>query len=369
MMQARFNPYFDPAATFPKPDPAVLRFHRSLAGYDPTPLHSLGGLARELGVANIFLKDESQRFGLKAFKAMGAAWAVHRFLERANSQPVTFASATDGNHGRALAWAASRSNQQAVIYIPHHAVPARVQAIHGEGAEVRVVDGSFDDAVRQCAEDSRREGFQVISDTAYPGYMEIPAWVIEGYSTIFIEIEDQIGRAPDVVIVQAGVGGLAAAVVRHYRQDGRPDRPAIVCVQPVVADGLIESVTSEGGEARPAKGNLETIMSGLSCAMPSLVAWPILRSAATMFMSIEDRFAVEAVRRLYDPTGGDARVVAGEAGAAGLAGLLALMREPVFGEAKEKLRLTENACVLVINSEGDTDPVNFRKIIDGQSGL
>jgi diaminopropionate ammonia-lyase len=158
-------------------------------------------------------------------------------------------------------------------------------------------------------------------------------------------------------------------VARHYRQERRPDRPAIVCVQPVVADGLIESVTSVGGEARPAKGNLDTIMSGLSCAMPSLVAWPILRRAATMFMSIEDRFAVEAVQRLYDPTGGDPRVVAGEAGAAGLAGLLALMGEPAFGEAKEKLGLAENACVLLINSEGDTDPVNFRKIIDGQSGL
>jgi diaminopropionate ammonia-lyase len=199
--------------------------------------------------------------------------------------------------------------------------------------------------------------------------MEIPAWVIEGYSTIFSEIEDQIGRAPDVVMIQAGVGGLAAAVARHFRQDGRSNRPAIVCVQPVVADGLIESVTSEGGEARPAKGNLETIMSGLSCAMPSLAAWPILRSTATMFLSIEDRFAVEAVRRLYHPAAGDPRVVAGEAGAAGLAGLLALMREPVFAAAKEKLRLAENACVLLINSEVDTDPVNFRKIIDGQSGL
>src|SRR6185503_8143370 len=158
--------------------------------------------------------------------------------ERANSQPVTFASATDGNHGRALAGAARRSGQRAVIYIPRHAVPARVQAIHGEGAEVRVVDGSYDDAVRQCAEDSRSEGFQVISDTAYPGYMEIPAWVMEGYSTMFVEIEAR----PDIVIIQAGVGGLAAAAVQHFFG------ARLVCVQPSEADGLLESVSSENGE-------------------------------------------------------------------------------------------------------------------------
>jgi diaminopropionate ammonia-lyase len=367
MMRARFNPFFDRAASFPKPDPAVLRFHRSLGGYQPTSLRALSGLARELGLANVLVKDESRRFGLNSFKAVGATWAVHRFLERAGPGQFTLASATDGNHGRALAWAARQANQRAVIYVPHHTVAARIEAIRREGAEVIVVDGTFDDAVLRADKENRVKGRQVISDTAYPGYMEIPEWVIEGYSTIFHEIEVEIDRPPDVVIVQAGVGGLAAAAVRHFFQAGRQYRPALVCVQAVEADGLVESASSSDGEAHASRGSLQTIMSGLSCAMPSLVAWPILRSGVTLFLSVEDRFAEEAMRRLYFPVDVVPRVVAGEAGAAGLAGLLALMREPVFGAAKEKLGLSEKTSVLVINSEGDTDPANFRRIIEGRS--
>jgi diaminopropionate ammonia-lyase len=346
-MRAAFNRFLERDARFPTPDPAVLRFHKSLPGYQPTPLHSLPRLARELGVGGLLVKDESARFGLKAFKALGASWAVHRFLERHRRARVTFASATDGNHGRAVAWSARLTGNRAVIYVPRQTVRARIDAIRGEGAEVIVVDGTYDDAVRRADHDSRLNGWQVISDTAYPGYMEIPAWVMEGYSTIFAEIEVR----PNIIIVQAGVGGLAAAAVRHFTGAG------LVCVQPSDADGLLESVSSENGEPRSTLKTQRTIMAGLACGMPSLLAWPVLKRGVRLFMSVDDRFAVEAMRQLHP------RIISGETGAAGLAGLIAICREPEFAQSKEKLGLSGESSVLVINTEGDTDPENYRAIV------
>ena len=346
-MRAVFNPFLERDARFPKPDPAVVRFHESLPGYMPTPLYSLSGLARELGVGSLLVKDESARFGLNAFKALGASWAVHRFLERDGRAGVTFASATDGNHGRAVAWAARLTGHRAVIYVPRHTVRARIDAIRGEGAEVIVVDGTYDDAVHRADHDSRINGWQVISDTAYPGYMEIPGSVMEGYSTMFAEIE----AVPDIVIIQAGVGGLAAAAVRHFAG------ARLVCVQPSEADGLLESVSSENGEPRSTRKSQGTIMAGLACGMPSLLAWPVLKRGVTLFMSVDDRFAAEAMRRLYP------KIISGETGAAGLAGLIALCHEPEFAQSKEQLGLAGESSVLVINTEGDTDPENYRAVL------
>jgi diaminopropionate ammonia-lyase len=347
-MRAAFNPFFERDVRYPKPDPAVLRFHKSLPGYQPTPLYSLPGLARELGVGSLLVKDESPRFGLNAFKALGASWAVHRFLERDGRAGITFASATDGNHGRAVAWSARLTGNRAVIYVPRHTVRARIDSIRGEGAEVIVVDGTYDDAVHQADHDSRLNGWQVISDTAYPGYMEIPAWVMEGYGTIFAEIDAR----PDIVIIQAGVGGLAAAAVQHFAG------ARLVCVQPSEADGLLESISSETGEPRSTQKSQRTIMAGLACGMPSLLAWPVLKRGVTLFLSVDDRFAAEAMRRLHP------RIISGETGAAGLAGLIALCREPQFAQSKEQLGMSHESSVLVINTEGDTDPENYRAIVN-----
>jgi diaminopropionate ammonia-lyase len=371
-MRGVFNSFFDPEARFASSDPAIGRFHASLAGYGPTPLHSLPGLARELGVARIFVKDESQRFGLNAFKVLGASWAAHRFFERNGGGADTLASATDGNHGRAVAWTARQAGKRAVIYVPRHTVPARIAAIRAEGAEVVVVDGTFDDAVRRADQDSRANHWQVFSDTAYPGYMEIPAWIMEGYSTMFAEIDAQFAelrsRPPGVVMVQAGVGGLAGAAVRHFLGAEREHRPVLVTVQSTQADGLVESATSGDGEPHATRGNQETMMAELACGMPSLVAWPILKSGVTLFISVEDRFAAEAMRRLYFPALGDPRIISGEAGAAGLAGLIALCGAAEFADARERLGISHNTSVLVLNSEGDTDPVNFAKVTESQPG-
>ncbi len=365
-MRAIFNPFFDPGVCFAGADPAILRFHASLAGYKPTPLYSLPGLARAMGLGNIFVKDESQRFGLNAFKVLGASWAVHRFFEQNGDGAATLAAATDGNHGRAVARAARQAGKRAVIYVPRHTVPARIAAIRAEGAEVVVVEGTFDDAVRRVDDDSRVHHMQVFSDTGYPGYMEIPAWIMDGYSTMFAEIDAQLwetrGQTPDMVIVQAGVGGLAGAAVRHFIGEDRQRQPALVSVQPDAADSLVESASRGDGGPHATRGNQDTMMAGLACGRPSLVAWPVLKRGVTLFASVADRFAADAMRRLYFPAAGDPRIVSGEAGAAGLAGLIALCEAAEFADARERLGISSRTSVQVINSEGDTDPANFAKV-------
>jgi diaminopropionate ammonia-lyase len=368
-MKYEWNPHLEPAsAPPPQPGAEVLAFHRSLPGYAATPLHPLPRLAADLGLGALFVKDESRRFGLRAFKALGASWALRSIIEerkRAGAPPpATVSTATDGNHGRAVAWAARRLGLAAVIFIPGHAAPARKAAIRGEGARVVEVAGTYDEAVARCAAEAAAGGWQVIADTGYEGYLEVPRWVAEGYATLFVEADtertDRGWPAPDLLLVQGGVGALAAAAIADA--DRRRPRPRIVVVEPDSAAGLLESIASPGGAPRAAGGRQGSIMAGLNCGMPSLAAWPVLRRGVDLFLSVEDRHAEEAVRRLWRPAGGDPRIEAGESGAAGLAGLLALVDEPDLGPARERLGLGTRTVVLLINTEGATDPEGFRRI-------
>lgn len=350
------------------PPPAGARaFHRTLPGYAPTPLVELPALAKELGVGRLFLKDESKRFGLNAFKGLGASYAIHRVMKANPSRSWTFATATDGNHGRAVAWSAKRLGQKAVIFVPKNTVKARIDAIRGEGAEVIVVDGTYDDTVKRAADEATKHGWQVISDTAWPGYMEIPGWIMAGYETLFEEAEEQRlkARAPhfDALFLQAGVGGLAYAGVAHANR-GSGMRPSIVCVEPTDADCLLESIASKDGSIRVAKGKQDSIMAGLNCGTPSLLAWPALRAGIDFFLAVDDDYAREAMRRLARPKPGDPVVVSGESGAAGLAGLLALANEASLAGERAALPLGKENSVLLISTEGDTDPVNYAKIVD-----
>lgn len=356
------NPYVQPRvdpALVPPADRGVREFHRTLPGYAPTPLVSLPALAAELGLGALWIKDESKRFGLNAFKVLGASYAIHRFLQANPSATPTFATATDGNHGRAVAWAAKRLGRPAVIYVPSNTVQARIDSIRGEGAEVVVVDGTYDDTVRRAAADGAAKGFQVISDTAYPGYMEIPGWIMAGYATLFEESEEQ-GAMPDAVFLQAGVGGLACAGALHYVRQLGAHRPALVSVEPTDADCLLESIRSPNGEMRESKGKQNSIMAGLNCGTPSLLAWPVIRAAMHWFVAVDDPFAEDAMRRLARGTGTDPRVVSGESGAAGLAGLLALKKDAAAWDA---MGLGPKSKVLLVSTEGDTDPVAYRKIV------
>jgi diaminopropionate ammonia-lyase len=371
MMRFAFNPFLRAGVVHPGPRRDVLEFHRSLPGYDPTPLHSLPTAARELGIGTLLVKDESRRFGIKAFKALGASWALHTLIETrraaGEAPPKTVTSATDGNHGRAVAWSARRLGLEAVIFIPAHAAPARIEAIRGEGARVVPVEGSYDDAVRRAAEEAERNGWQVIADTGYEGYLDIPRRVAEGYSTLFqeidIQIEDRIHPQPDVVMLQGGVGALAAAAVDHYRQRREP--PRLVVVEPVEADCLLESILDPDGQPRPGRGRQDSIMAGLNCGLPSLAAWPTLRRGIDLFVSIDDRLAEEAIRLLWKggATPDEPFVQAGESGAAGVAGLRALQTAAEFAEVRQRLGLGAASCVLALNTEGATDPDGIRAIL------
>ncbi|HYV85387.1 MAG TPA: diaminopropionate ammonia-lyase [Patescibacteria group bacterium] len=367
-MRFAFNPFLRRGGVAPESSRAVSDFHRSLPGYAPTPLVALPGLAARLGLGRILLKDESHRFGLKAFKGLGASWALRCLLEarrRDGAAPLTtIATATDGNHGRAVAWAARTHGLDAVVFIPAHSAPARVAAIRGEGATVVPVEGSYDDAVARCASESAASGWQVIADTGYEGYMEIPRLVAQGYETLFLEtdaqIEERLLPQPDLVLIQGGVGALAAAAVDHYRPRRQP--PLLVVVEPDDADCLLESILSDDGQPRASRGRQGSIMAGLNCGLPSLAAWPTLRRGVDLFVSVEDRFAEEAVRLLWRPAPGDPRVESGESGAAGLAGLLALLTDDAFQSARERLAPSGAATALVINTEGATDPEGFQRI-------
>lgn len=369
------NPYRQdpvPAAALPPPSGDALAFHRSLPGYQPTPLLALPALAAELGLAALWLKDEGPRFGLGAFKALGASWAIDRWMsERGGGAPATLATATDGNHGRAVAWTARALGQKAVVFVPRNTVPARIAAISGEGAEVVVVDGTYDDAVRRAAAESAARGWQVISDTAYPGYTEIPRFIMAGYETLFAEVAEQMDAVgsggPTAVLLQAGVGGLACAGVSFYSRRSGVPRPRIAAVEPMDADCLLESIASPGGQIREGRGGQHSIMAGLNCGTPSLAAWPTLRAGIDLFLAVDDGFAEEAMRRLAAGSGGDPHVVAGESGAAGLAGLLALYREPGLGAARPALGLGPTSRVLIVNTEGATDPAGYRRIVGVES--
>ncbi len=365
------NPFYQaevPAALLPPlgDDPAA--FHRSLPDYAPTPLVPLPALAAEVGLGEVWLKDESRRFGLGAFKALGGSYALHRLLER--GRPSTVATATAGNHGRGVAWAARMLGLRAVIFVPGHTVPARIEALRREGAEVVVVEGTYDDALSTAAEESAARGWQVVSDTAYPGYTEIPRWIMTAYATLFVEATAELAargaEEPDAVLLQAGVGGLAWAGTFFYVRRAGRHRPRLVAVEPVEADCLLESITSPGGEMRSTRGRLRTIMAGLNAGTPSLVAWPLIRVGMDAFLAVDDGYAEEAMCRLHAGGEKDSRVVAGESGAAGLAGLLALCREPSLAAARGALGLGPAARVLLVSTEGATDPVSYRKIVGAE---
>jgi diaminopropionate ammonia-lyase len=384
------HPQWDPndRAAFECED--ILQVHRSLPEYEPTPLISLPVLGDQLGVGQILVKDESHRFGLKAFKALGATYAIYRYLKRdiearGGSLPdasefyrtpdiiqpgsYTFCTATDGNHGRGVAWAARKLNQRAVIYMPENTVPARIENIRLENAEVIIVDGNYDKAVGRCAADAEKHGWQIISDTSWPGYEQIPRWIMAGYTTMFREIHEMSGKPVDVdvVFVQAGVGSLAAAVAWYYNKAYTKRTTKLVSVEPTDADCLLESIRAQGGNPTQSLGKQDSIMAGLNCGTPSLAAWPLIKTGFDFFIAIPDDYSLAAMRRYYYPQGNDQQIISGESGAAGLAALNALCENDSLAAARESLGLTSNSTILLLNTEGDTDSVNFERVVKSRS--
>ena len=348
-------------------------------GYAPTPLRDLPVIAQDAGIAVVRLKDEAGRFGLGSFKALGGAYAVADLLAnelarrgvtanagsadlmagrwRKVTETLTVTCATDGNHGRAVAWGAQRCHCRAVIFLHETVSAGREAAIAAYGAEIRRVAGTYDDAVRAAAAEAEAQGWFVVSDTSWPGYVHVPQAIMQGYRVMAAEaVEQWSGAPPTHVFIQGGVGGVAAAVSVQMRMAFTPT-PRVVVVEPDRAACLLAS--AELGERTSIPGNLDTLMAGLACGEPSLLAWQELERGAAAFMAIPDTAAV-ATMRLLAKLG----IVAGESGVAGLAGCLLAAADPV---ARETLGLDTASRVLVFNTEGATDPDLYARLVgDGR---
>jgi len=348
-----------------------LSFHRKLPGYAPTPLVSTPSVASRLGLARVLLKNEPSRFGLPSFKLLGASFAIYRALaircglglddwstvaELAQAlsflKPFALAAATDGNHGRAVAHMARLLGFEARIFVPRGTAAARIRAIESEGATVTVVDGDYDAAIARSAEEMS-ERCLVVDDTSWPGYEEIPRWVIQGYGTIFREIEGQTDSPPSVLFAPIGVGALGAAAVDFYKRHGDT---FVVGVEPKSAACVLASI--EAGEIVTVPGPQDSIMAGLNCGTPSSIAFPTLLAGLDATVAIDDSYAEEAMRTLAG-----CGIVSGETGAAALAGLEALFALPEATEIRSDLGLDRNATVLLLVTEGATDPESYRRIV------
>ncbi|KUN20768.1 PLP-dependent lyase/thiolase [Streptomyces antibioticus] len=333
------------------PAPAGVRaFHSALPGYAPTPLTELPPLAAELAVGRVLVKDESSRLGLPAFKALGAFWAVHRVLaERERDREpgsVTLVTASDGNHGRAVARAARLAGQGAHVFVPRGVSAPAVAAIAAEGARVTEVTGPYDEAVRLAAEAADGPGSILVQDTAWPGYEEIPGWIVEGYATLCAEIDEQLAgtAGPDLVCVPVGVGSLAQAVVTHYRSRSAGRAPALLSVEPETAACVAASLAA-GTPVSVTTG--ETVMAGLNCGTPSSLAWPYLYGGLDAAVAVPDAASVRAAADLAD-----LGVSSGPCGAASLAGLRAVLTGAGAEERRAALGLDAASVVVLLSTEG-----------------
>ncbi|MEI8146153.1 MAG: diaminopropionate ammonia-lyase [Alphaproteobacteria bacterium] len=356
------NPALDRARAYGPAERAILSVEGAATahavisgwpGYQPSTLRALDEIAGKTGVASVLYKDEGQRFSLRSFKALGGAYAVERLVAaRGSADGLTVTCATDGNHGRAVAWGARRLGVRAVIYIHETVSQGRADAIAGFGAEVRRVPGNYDDAVRESARVAAEQGWTIVSDTSWPGYDTIPKDVMQGYSLLAIEADAQ-GADPTHIFIQGGVGGLAAGILSQAWERLGSKRPKLIVVEPETAGCLFESAAA--GDVVTISGDLETIMAGLACGEPSLLAWALLSPGADAFMTIPDALAADAMRTLAAQG-----IVGGESGVAGLAGFIAAAGDPAMRAA---LHLDHTSRILTYGTEGATDPAIYREIV------
>ncbi|MGI8316888.1 diaminopropionate ammonia-lyase [Halobacillus mangrovi] len=360
---------------------------KSHSSFTETPLYQLNNLAKELNVGEIYVKDESQRFGLNAFKVMGGIYAMAKCIAEKigeeienlsfdvlNSKRVkeqlgdlTFISATDGNHGRGVAWAAKELGYQSVIYMPKGSSEARLEAIRNEGAEAYISDMNYDNAVRYCANLAEKNNWIMVQDTAWDGYDEIPLWIMQGYAAMAKEITGQLvsheEKPPTHLFLQAGVGSFAGAIAAYMVEHYREDAPTIVVVEPHEADCYYRSFSTADGDRELVTGDMDTIMAGLACGEPNTRAFRVLRQYAGAAISCSNEVSALGMRIYGNPLGDDPRVISGESGAVTLGLLHYLKKDSTYTSITEELGLGENARVLLISTEGDTDAQHYRDIV------
>lgn len=362
----------------------IRRYHQSFPDYAVTPLAALPALAGRLGLRKIFVKDESYRFGLNAFKVLGGSYAIGRYLAeqlgislsdlsyaaltdekyRKQADGTVFVTATDGNHGRGVAYTARQLGRQAVVYMPAGSSKERFDNIRAEGAQVTITDVNYDDAVRIADARAQQDGWTLVQDTAWEGYEDIPTWIMQGYMTMGLEALEQLGEPPTHIFLQAGVGSMAAAMTGFFSNIyPAGQRPVITIVEPNAADCVFRTAQAHDGRRHFVTDGMNTIMAGLACGEPCSIGWNVLESYADYAVSCPDDVAAQGMRLLGNPLPGDDRVISGESGAVTAGLVREIMENPALAEWKERLGLDAQSVVLCFSTEGDTDRENYRRIV------
>ena len=361
----------------------AVAFHQGLPDYAPTPLADLRRLAAGLGLGRLAVKDESGRFGLNSFKGLGASYAVARYLaqrlglsegemtyenltkpeHRDQLRKVTLVTATDGNHGRGIAWAAKIFGLFAHVFMPKGGSTERLANIRGLGAEASFTTYNYDDTVRHAANLAKERGWVLVQDTAFDGYTEIPRWIMQGYTTLAHEAMKQYDDMPTHIFLQAGVGSLPGAVTGYLAAHHGAQRPVITIVEPNRADCIYRTAAASDGERHIVTGEISSIMAGLSCGEPNPIAWEILKDYADHFVSVPEWVAAKGMRILGNPLDDDPRVVSGESGAVTTGLVAELMQNRSLDYLRDRIGLGKDARVLCISTEGDTDRTNYRRVV------
>lgn len=365
----------------------IRAFHQSFPQYEPTPLAALPETAKLLGLDSVYVKDESKRFGLNAFKVLGGSYAIGRILaerlgmdaadmsyaglscdaRRKALGELTFVTATDGNHGRGVAWAATAFGMKSVVYMPRGSAQERLENIRAAGADASITELSYDDAVRLASHHADKYGWLLVQDTAWEGYMDIPRHIMQGYCTMALEAFEQLPARPSHIFLQAGVGSMAGAMAGFFASVYGEERPIITVVEPNRADCLFRTAAANDGVLHFAQGEMDTIMAGLACGEPCSLAWDVLSECADHFIACPEYAAAKGMRILGNPAGSDERVISGESGAAAFGCVAAIMTEPELAPIREKLGLDSSSRVLFFSTEGATDRENYRSIVwDGK---
>ncbi|TCK97748.1 diaminopropionate ammonia-lyase [Natranaerovirga hydrolytica] len=363
----------------------VKNFHSSFEEYQVTPLRHLGYFSESVGIKKVLVKDESYRFGLNAFKVLGAAYAMGKTLAQRLGKSidelpfsvlkspevkkelgeVAFLSTTDGNHGRGVAWTANQLGQKASIFMPKGTTQNRLNHILKLGANAEITDYNYDDTVRWMVEEGKKTNAEIIQDTAWEGYEDVPRWIMQGYSTVAKETIEQLGdKQPTHIFLQAGVGAFAAIMTSIFINHYKDNPPKIIILEANQADCFYQSIQEE--KVIPVTGDLNTIMAGLACGEPNPLAWEILSTNADVFVSVPDWVSAKGMRILGNPLSTDPKVISGESGAVGV-GLLSVLNLDENKALKEALEIDEDSIVLNFSTEGDTDANTYREIVwDGK---
>jgi diaminopropionate ammonia-lyase len=385
IVQRRHNGGGDVAEKYLNAEKAekIRSYHKSFPMYSPTPLVRLPETAKVLGLGDIFIKDESGRFGLNAFKVLGGSYAIGCCLAEKLGKPVsqisyeilrapetkaqlgdmTFITATDGNHGRGVAWTATQFGMKSVVYMPKGSAAERLANIRAAGADAAITELNYDNTVRLASRRAEEKGWTLVQDTAWEGYEQIPLQIMQGYGTMALEAYEQLPEKPTHIFLQAGVGSMAAAITALFSSVYKDEMPVICIVEPNKADCFYRTALANDGNLHFVTGDMDTIMAGLACGEPCSLAWDILSACADFFISCPDYAAATGMRILGNPAGKDERVISGESGASAFGCVAQIMTAPGLDRIRDMLKLDHTSRVLFFSTEGATDTENYRNIV------